>query len=213
MKISPSTLYTAMNWNVNVLLDKLLLGLPALPTDSPPRGGVHQGLLHKPLHDSVLHTQDGRRLTNIENLHLHAVVACPESQPLQTEVLANPPAGLFLDQLKELRPYVCAAPLSPQCDVRRSNSLQPPPYRSCSGRLRRGPSRRSAARVATTGAGVAAFAALRRRDRHAASCRPLGLTTWSHRKETQNLVDPGGGGVWESKRGTLRVKRTEEERG
>ena len=59
--------------------------------------------------------------------------------------------------------------------VGRSNSLQPPPCRICGGRLRTGPSRRSSARVATTSAGVAVFAAIRRRVRHAATCRPPGL--------------------------------------
>ena len=53
--------------------------------------------------------------------------------------------------------------------------------------MRTGPSRRSGARVATTSAGAAVFAAVRlpERDRHASSCQPLGLATWSHRKETQ----------------------------
>ena len=31
---------------------------------------------------------------------------------------------------------------------------------------------------------------MRRQDRHAASCRPLGLTTWSTKKSNTNLVEP-----------------------
>ena len=60
--------------------------------------------------------------------------------------------------------------------VGRCTSRQPPPCRSCGGRLRTGPF--SAAHVATTSAGVALFSATRSRGRHAASCRPPGSTTW-----------------------------------
>ena len=59
--------------------------------------------------------------------------------------------------------------------VGRRALLQPPPCRSCGGRLRTGPLRRSAAHVATMSAGVVAFAAMRSRGHHAATCRPLGF--------------------------------------
>ena len=58
--------------------------------------------------------------------------------------------------------------------VGRRTFHQTPPCQSCGGRLRTGPLRRSAAHVS---AGVAAFSAMRSRDRHAASCRPPGVLT------------------------------------
>ena len=72
--------------------------------------------------------------------------------------------------------------------VGRRALLQPPPCRSCGGRLRRGPLRRSAAHVATMSAGVAVFAARRRRVRHAATCRPLGLSRTVTQKKRAHLL-------------------------
>ena len=87
------------------------------------------------------------------------------------------------------RASFAASALSVFCAAGRSTSHQPPPCRSCGGRLRTGPSRRSAAHVSTMSPGVAVFAAMRSRDRHAASCQPLGLTTSSPRKSNTNLVE------------------------
>ena len=70
---------------------------------------------------------------------------------------------------------LCSQPPRPcpsSVPVGRSTFHQPPPCRSCGGRLRTGTLRRSAAHVATTSAGVAAFSGKRSRDRHAATCRP-----------------------------------------
>ena len=72
--------------------------------------------------------------------------------------------------------------------VGRRTFHQPPPCRSCGGRLRTGPFRRSAAHVATMS--VAVCAAVRRRVRHAASWQPPGSTTWSQQKRNTNLFEP-----------------------
>ena len=72
--------------------------------------------------------------------------------------------------------------------VGRRTLHQPPPCPSCGGRLRTGPLRRSAAHFATMSASVAAFAARRRRVRHAATCRPLGLSRTVTQKKRAHLL-------------------------
>ena len=104
------------------------------------------------------------------------------------ENLGPHPRGVFVKQLEEHRFPRCFGLLSPKSFVRslpgpvgllcpwaRRTFHQQPPCRSCGGRLRTRPLRRSAAHVATISAGVAAFSAMRSRGRHAASCRPPGF--------------------------------------
>ena len=103
------------------------------------------------------------------------------------------PRSVFVKQLEEHPVELGSQPPRPcpsSVPVGRRTLHQPPPCRSCGGRLRTRPLRHSATHVANLNAGVAAFSAMRSRVRHAATCRPPGHDRTVTQKETRTPVEP-----------------------
>ena len=80
------------------------------------------------------------------------------------------PPGVFVKQLEEHRFPGCFGPCPSSVPVGRRTFHEPPPCRSCGGRLRTGPLRRSAAHVSTM-SGAVAVAASSRLPQRVRRCR------------------------------------------